>query len=185
MIPARVTYPVACSGVVDRYECRNTHGVWMMKKGSLWQFIKFSLVGVSNTLISEGLYVLIVYFGGHYILASLVGFVLSTLNAFYWNSRYVFKEEEQGEKRVWWKALIKTYAAYLGGYLLNVVLLVLWVDIIRLSRYMTGLSEICLSFGLERLTAETLGEIVAAGLNLLITVPLNFVLNKYWAFRKK
>lgn len=156
----------------------------MMKKGSLWQFIKFSLVGVSNTLISEGLYVLIVYFGGHYILASLIGFVLSTLNAFYWNSRFVFKEE-QGEKRVWWKALLKTYAAYLGGYLLNLVLLVFWVDVVRLSRYMTELSEVCLSLGVERLTAETLGEIVAAGLNLLITVPLNFLLNKYWAFRKK
>lgn len=156
-----------------------------MKKESLWQFIKFSLVGVSNTLISEGLYVLIVYFGGHYILASLIGFVLSTLNAYFWNSRFVFKEDGQGEKRVWWKALLKTYTAYLGGYLLNLVLLVFWVDVIRLSRYMTGLSEVCLSLGVERLTADTLGEIVAAGVNLLITVPLNFVVNKFWAFRKK
>ena len=51
------------------------------------QFVKFGLVGVLNTLISEGLYVIIVFFGGHYLLASLVGFVLSVLNAYYWNSK--------------------------------------------------------------------------------------------------
>lgn len=152
---------------------------------NFWQFIKFSLVGVSNTVISEGLYVLIVYCGGNYILASLIGFAVSTLNAFYWNNRFVFKEDDGGEKRVWWKALLKTYAAYSGGYLLSVVLLVVWVDVVRLSQYMTELSEICISMGAEGLTAETLGEIAAAGLNLLITVPLNFLVNKYWAFRKR
>lgn len=156
-----------------------------MKMKNLWQFIKFSLVGVSNTVISEGLYVLIVYCGGNYILASLIGFAVSTLNAFFWNNRFVFKEEDGGEKRVWWKALLKTYTAYSGGYLLSVVLLIVWVDVVRLSQYMTGLSEICISMGAERLTAETLGEIIAAGLNLLITVPLNFAVNKYWAFRKR
>ena len=60
------------------------------------QFVKFGLVGVLNTLISEGLYVIIVFFGGHYLVASLVGFVLSVLNAYYWNSKYVFKEEPGG-----------------------------------------------------------------------------------------
>lgn len=150
------------------------------------QFIKFSLVGVSNTLISEGLYVIIVFFGGHYLLASLVGFVLSVLNAYYWNNKYVFKEQpaQSGEKRIWWKTLLKTYAAYSGGYLLNVVLLVLWIDILRIGRLFEDLAALCISLGIDRLDAQTLGEIVAAGINLIITIPLNYVINKYWTFKR-
>ena len=34
-------------------------------------------------------------------------------------------------------------------------------------------------------TADELVQVVAPFLGLLITVPLNFVLNKYWAFRKE
>lgn len=147
------------------------------------QFIKFSLVGVSNTLISEGLYVLIVFMGGHYILASLIGFILSVLNAYYWNNRFVFKENKDGEKRVWWKALLKTYAAYAGGYIMNVLLLILWIDILKIGSLFGGLAEFCFSLGIEQLDAQTLGEIVAAGINLIVTIPLNFVLNKYWAFK--
>lgn len=149
------------------------------------QFIKFGLVGVSNTLISEGLYVIIVFMGGHYLFASLTGFVLSTLNAYYWNSKYVFKEDETQGKRVWWKALLKTYAAYSGGYLLNVVLLILWIDIVKIARFLEGMASLCVSLGIDRLDAQTLGEIVAAGINLIITVPINYVINKYWAFRQK
>ncbi len=148
------------------------------------QFVKFSLVGVLNTLISEGLYVIIVFLGGHYLVASLIGFLLSVLNAYYWNNRYVFKASETGEKRVWWKALLKTYIAYLGGYLLNVVLLILWIDILKIEGLFGGVADFFLSIGIKQLDAQTLGEIVAAGINLIVTVPINFVLNKYWTFKR-
>lgn len=151
---------------------------------NIWQFIKFSLVGLSNTLISEGVYVIVVFWGGHYLIASLLGFLISVLNAYYWNSRYVFTQAENGE-RVWWKALAKTYAAYLGGYLLNVVLLVLWIDVVQISRFLEGPAGWCTAQGWERFDAQLLGEILAAGINLLITVPVNYVLNKYWAFRSE
>lgn len=147
------------------------------------QFVKFGLVGVLNTLISEGLYVIIVFFGGHYLVASLVGFVISVLNAYYWNSKYVFKEKPE-EKRVWWKALLKTYAAYIGGYLLNVVLLILWIDIVKISQFLGGMAEICRSMGIYQLDAATLGEILAAGINLIVTVPINYLMNKCWVYRK-
>ena len=147
------------------------------------QFIKFGLVGILNTLISEGLYVIIVFFGGHYMVASLVGFVISVLNAYYWNNRYVFKEKPE-ERRVWWKALLKTYAAYIGGYLLNVCLLIFWIDIIKISQFLGGLAGICRSMGIQQLDAATLGEILAAGINLIVTVPINYFMNKCWVYRK-
>lgn len=149
------------------------------------QFVKFGLVGVLNTLISEGVYVIIVFLGGHYLVASITGFALSVLNAYYWNSRYVFKEEENGAKRVWWRTLLKTYVAYLGGQLLNMGLLILWVDIVKISNWFGWLAERFWLLGIRQLDAETIGEIAAAGINLVVTVPINYFLNKYWAFRGK
>lgn len=125
------------------------------------QFIKFGIVGLSNTLISYVVYVVLVYLKMHYILANIMGFLVSVLNAYYWNNKYVFKEQE-GEQRVWWKTLGKTFLSYAGtGLVLSNVLLVVWVDWLGIS------------------------EIIAPIINLLITVPLNFIMNKYWAFRQK
>ena len=146
------------------------------------QFVKFGLVGVLNTLISEGVYVIIVFLGGHYLVASITGFVLSVLNAYYWNNKYVFKESE-GEERSWWRTLLKTYAAYSGGQLLNMGLLIFWVDILKIGNWFGWLAEWFLELGIERLDAGTIGEIAAAGINLVVTVPINYLLNKYWAFR--
>lgn len=156
-----------------------------MSDKSVIQFLKFLLVGVSNTLISEGIYGILVFFKVHYLPASYIGFSLSVLNAYFWSSRYVFKEQEGEEKRIWWKALLKTYVAYLWGYLLNAALLVFWIDLIHVSRFMEPLGNWFLSAGYERLDAAFLGDVLAAALNLIITVPINFVLNKYWAFRQK
>ena len=52
----------------------NTHVSIDVKK-NIKQFILFSMVGVLNTLISEGVYGFLTYFGMHYVPASLIGFV--------------------------------------------------------------------------------------------------------------
>lgn len=155
-----------------------------MKK-NLWQLIKFALVGVMNTLCSEIIYAVLIYFRMHYLPASFIGFSLSVLNAYYWSNKYVFKEEEDGEKRVWWKVLIKTYIAYLGGYILSAVLLILWIDIVNISQYMGPIADWFASINMTKFDAKFLGELLAAAINLMITVPLNFVMNKYWAYKQK
>lgn len=125
------------------------------------QFVKFGLVGVSNTLISYVVYVILVFLGAHYLPASIIGFLISVVNAYYWNNKYVF-EQKEGEERIWWKTFVKTFLSYVGtGLLLNNILLFLWVDGLKIH--------------------EMLGPII----NLFITIPLNFILNKFWAYRKK
>ncbi len=157
---------------------------WLNKKENIWQFIKFVLVGASNTLISEGIYAVLVFFRMHYLPASFIGFSLSVINAYYWNNKYVFREQEDGERRVWWKVFCKTYVAYFWGYLANAALLVLWIDILRIARLMEPLGAWFAERGLLQLDARFLGNLLAAGLNVLLTVPMNFVINKYWAFKK-
>ena len=74
-----------------------------MKKSNIIQFIKFGLVGVSNTLVNYIVYVIFVALGAHYLVANTMGFLISILNAYFWGSRFVFKEDKTKEKRVWWK----------------------------------------------------------------------------------
>ena len=130
--------------------------------GGGWrQFIKFGLVGISNTLISYIVYVVLIMFSVQYLLASFLGFLLSVINAYYWNARYVFRAEE-GETQAWWRVFLKTFASYAGtGLVMNNILLMVWVDVLGIHKM--------------------LGPVI----NLFITIPLNFLLNKYWAFKKR
>ena len=125
------------------------------KKGKkqIRQFMKFALVGVSNTLVSEVVYAVLVFFKMHYLPASFFGFSLSVLNAYYWSSRYVFQKEENQE-RIWWKVLAKTYLAYLWGYLVSALLLIFWMEIMGIEKWMEPLGEWFRGYGLERLDAQ-------------------------------
>ncbi len=134
---------------------------------SLMQFVKFGIVGVSNTVISYVLYTfsllamrkLGILEGIDYLIAQVIAFVLSVLWSFYWNNKMVFVMED-GESRNMFKALVKTFISYsFTGLFLNSILLVLWVQVFHIS------------------------EFIAPIINLLISVPVNFIINKFWAFK--
>lgn len=131
------------------------------------QFVKFGIVGVSNTVVSYVLYIVTLYGlkaaglmpGADYLMAQGVSFVLSVLWSFYWNNKAVFVLED-GEQRSVWKALLKTYVSYsFTGLFLNTALLVLWVKALHIS------------------------ELIAPLINLVVSVPVNFLINKFWAFK--
>ncbi len=57
------------------------------------QFVKFGIVGVSNTLLSLAVYAVLLKVGGvAYLAASAVAFAVGTVNGFLWNSRWTFRE---------------------------------------------------------------------------------------------
>lgn len=166
------------------------------KKGlvALWQFIKFGLVGVSNTVVSYVTYSLVLFWVlgavtmSHDIkvqIANVVGFVISVLNAYIWQNKFVFKEEEGGEHRVWWKVLIKTYISYaFSGLLLTSVLLVFWLNVVNVEQYLGGVSQWLVQFGVD-MPPSKLADAIAPFLNMAITIPINFCINKFWAYRQK
>lgn len=119
------------------------------------QFIKFSLVGVSNTIISLAIYYILVLFEINYILANTLAFIISVLNSYYWNNRFVFKKSESGHL----KPLLKTYIAYGSTFFLTTGLMYIMIEKIGIS------------------------QLIAPLINLIITVPLNFIINKSWAFK--
>lgn len=122
------------------------------------QFIKFGIVGFSNTLISLAVYYILVFFGWNYLLANTMGFLISVCNAFFWNYRYVFKDKTETSIP---KSFSKVFITYGISYLVSTFLIWLMVDIMHISEWLAPL------------------------IRLVVTVPLNFVLNKLWAFRKR
>jgi len=57
------------------------------------QFVKFGIVGVSNTLLTLVVYtVLLKVFGVWYLAASAIGFIVGATNGFLLNRKWTFKE---------------------------------------------------------------------------------------------
>ncbi|MCC8041909.1 MAG: GtrA family protein [Oscillospiraceae bacterium] len=155
----------------------------LLKK--LSQFIKFCAVGLSNTVVNQIVYMAALALGCHYVVASVLGFLISVLNAYFWQSRFVFKENENGEKRVWWQVLIKTYMAYgFTGLILNNLLLVLWIDVIGIESYTQPLTRLINNIGIGW-DNSYVAQSISPFMNMLITIPLNFCINKFWAYRQK
>jgi putative flippase GtrA len=103
-------------------------------------------------------YYLCLALGIHYIAANVLGFIVGTINAYFWNNKYVFKKQEN-EVRDTKKSVIKVFISYGFTLGLSTMLLAFWVDGLHIS------------------------DKIAPVLNLLVTIPVNFVLNKFWAFR--
>ncbi len=131
------------------------------------QFVKFAIVGMSNTIISYILYLVSllilqkykIFPNIDYIISQMTAFVISVFWSFWWNRKIVFKKNEK-EKLFWWKSLWRTYVAYsFTGLFLNSLLLILWVRFFHIS------------------------EVIAPFINLIFSVPLNFIINKFWTFR--
>lgn len=125
-------------------------------KETLVQFIKFGFIGASNTLISTAVYYLFVWVDPKlYFIGNVVGWVVSVFNSFFWNNRFVFRDSEFS----WLQKLIRTYVAYGGSFIVGSILLALQVQVLGVSEW------------------------IAPWINMVITIPLNFVLNKFWAFK--
>lgn len=156
-----------------------------MKNKLLKQIVSFGLVGVLNTLVNQVVFMICIGLGMHYIGANIMGFIISVLHAYLWQTKLVFKEDESLEKRVWWQVLLKTYAAYaFTGLFLNNVFLILWIDILKIERFTPPLTELVNSFGIGIGNRE-LATDIAPLLNICVNVPLNFLINKFWAYRQK
>lgn len=119
------------------------------------QFVKFCLVGISNTGISFGLYYVFLAINPRlYLWGNVIGFIASVANAYFWNSRFVFKKQNERAK-----TMAKTYAAYSTNLVIGTGMLYLFVEILHISQYMAPL------------------------FNLVVTIPLNFLLNKFWVMK--
>lgn len=125
------------------------------------QFVKFGMVGAINTVLSYGITNI-----GYYVLnlheqiCNIVAFMITVFISFLLNSKFVFNKGN--EKINFWKSLLKVYASYsITGLFLTAILLYVEENIFGIPHY------------------------IATLMNLVVTIPINFILNKFWAYKDK
>ena len=138
--------------LLEEFDIQSKKELWVLFK----QFVKFGVVGFSNTVISLAIYYIFVLVNRElYIVGNTTGFVVSVLNAYYWNHKYVFQKPNKGHV----KYLLRTFVGYGCTFGLSTFLLFIMVQYLGIS------------------------QMVAPVINLMITVPLNFLINKFWTFK--
>ena len=125
------------------------------------QFISFGIIGGLNAFLSLAIYWCCVGMGIHYFFANAIGFIITVAISYVLNNFFTFRDE--GQKIEWsMRMLLKAYASYFTtGILINSILLWVWNGVVGIN--------------------ENLSPI----LNLIVTVPLNFILNKIWVYNKQ
>lgn len=153
---------------------------------ALIQFVGFGIVGGINTVLSwlivNGCFY---YLHIHYQISNIIGFVITVFISFLLNRNFVFKKSEAKENETtdadsesvaraeadiatvekqapWYLELLKVYASY-------------------------AFTGIVLQYFLLNIEQERLGIplYIATVLNLVVTIPINFIMNKFWAYRNK
>lgn len=130
-------------------------------KNLIIQFIKFGTVGAINTVLSyaitNGAYYLLHL---HEQISNIIAFVITVFISFMLNGRFVFTENK--EERNFWQSLLKVYASYsITGVFLTAILLYIEEELLGIPHY------------------------IATLMNLVVTIPINFLLNKFWAYKDK
>lgn len=119
--------------------------------------IKFSLVGVVNTISSLMIYYTLLYFNIHYNIAIILGYIGSSVIGYFLNRIWVF----QARKNSFSSSLVKYYIVYISALLLNLICMHLWIETLNISNKLAPLLTLC------------------------ITIPYNFLLSKLWVFKEK
>jgi putative flippase GtrA len=131
------------------------HAARMLKLPLLMQFVKFGVVGVSNTLISFAVYTLLLKaFGVWYVAASGIGFAVGAVNGFMWNRAWTFKGHVGDALTP-----VRWFVVQTAGLLLNLGLVYLFVD------------------------GAGLDELVGQAVTIAIVTVTTFFANRAWTFR--
>lgn len=121
------------------------------------QFLKFGLVGVSNTLITFAVYTLLLKaLGVWYVAASGIGFAIGAINGFLWNRAWTFKGHVGDALTP-----VRWFVVQGCGLLVNLGLVYLFVD----------------GAGLDKLIGQAF--------TIAIVTVLTFFANRSWTFRMR
>ena len=118
------------------------------------EFIKFGIVGVSNTIITFIVYNILLKLGVYYLAANIIGYICGMINGFIWSKNWVFKVDRESKMYFIKFALVNLLSLAVSTYLLMVL-----VNSFSINRTIAQLITTC------------------------ITVLINYLLNKVWTFK--
>jgi putative flippase GtrA len=119
------------------------------------QFIKFAIIGVSNTVLDFIIFSGLHWLGLNYLVANVISFSTAVLNSYYWNRRWTFRSQNTN----WRAEMVKFIAVSIIGLVGNEA--ILWTLVSRGS------------------WTPVMGKIAATAVVLI----WNFIANRLWTFR--
>ena len=132
-----------------------SRAVQALRRPANWiQLLKFGVVGSVGYVINLGVYELILGIGAH--AASAVSFIVSAASNYWWNRHWTFVDA-------------KGHFGQQGAKFFGVSLAALAVNQLWLLLFLDGLH---------------FGKFPAQAVSVLLVIPLNFLGNKLWSFRR-
>lgn len=131
----------------------NKSVVSMKHKNIIVQFIKFNIVGLFNTAIDFGVFILLHSLGVYFLIAQIISYSCGTLNSFIMNKYWTFSKTESAG--------------------LSEIVKFLLVNIISLNTSLLMLYLFRFYFSV----------IIAKAFATIFSVIINFAGNKYWTFK--
>ena len=103
-----------------------------IKNNDLIKLIRFSIVGVGNTLVNWSIFIILNAFGVYYIIANIIAYIIATINSYIWNSLWVFKYG-QGLNI---NTSVKFFILNLVGLTVNTTIMYILVDILNFNKFL-------------------------------------------------
>lgn len=153
------------------------------RKGkSLIQLLKFAVVGASNTVVDMIVntvlsFILNLITSGGWIVyfSKAVGYCCGILNSYILNSRWTFREERRRDTR-----------EKLSFIAVNIIVLLISFGLIYVFKNLLRLNDWWMGLGLpEWLTKIVGGDLFCSLLATCICIPVNFILNKLFVFKRR
>ncbi|KYH30671.1 GtrA-like protein [Clostridium tepidiprofundi DSM 19306] len=121
--------------------------------GKYSSFIKFALVGVTNTVISLTIYWLLLKINVNYLVSSTLAYIAGIFNGYILSSKYVFNKTKNILNAV------KFFSTYLSSLLINLCLLYIMVNTFKIDKAIAQLPVV------------------------IINMVYNYIINKVWTFK--
>ncbi len=128
-----------------------------LRNSDLKSFIRFSIVGLGNTIVNWLIFFILNEYGVYYVISNILAYLIATINSYIWNSLWVFKYG-QGLKI---NTSIKFFILNLIGLTVNTSIMYVLVDIFNFKKF------------------------VALVIASIFVVIMNYTVNKLWVFREK
>lgn len=120
-----------------------------------YQFFKFCITGVLNTLISTISYWIMLKIGVYYILANVISYFIGMINSYILNKKWVFKSKDSPIK-----TFLKFFSVSILALGLSTLILYSFVHFLKLNAF--------------------IAQILTTGIIMIF----NYILSKFFTFKK-
>ncbi len=144
-------------------------------KKTVWQIVKFAIVGVLNTLVDFAVFQALNLLLGWVYVAQVIGYSCGIINSYLWNSNWTFREQRT-----------RSFREIVLFVLVNIASLGVSLGVIWLCRDVLGITnEWVASWMPASLNGFLKGDTVDKLIATFFAIVVNYVGNRLFVFNQK